>query len=268
MSNQEQITKLAELAQSCHQIERNFKELPFFAQLPYATVPIDRAVHHIEHARMYAGDLLRLAVLKADHRKSQFFDVSAYGGRFTGVIQTFENSTELVKWAKRELRALFYIICDEWAKSTNGYFSWDTSTSFVEWDNYGIGLKQSLKQADQCLGLWLGEIHEQEKKAPPSNAKEVPTFPEGGLQQKEGGEVLFSIDKLRKLGLPDFTGGGIVLPPPAPSLFNAIMADLDEPEINVFNNDVLVEDKCLFTKKQIEQVLRKHLGLPIVNPKS
>jgi hypothetical protein len=233
MSNQEQITKLAELANSCHQIEQHFKELPFFTKLPYNVISIERAVHHIEHARMYAGDLLRLAVLGADHRKEMFFNVEEHGGRFTGVLQDFETSMYMVKWAKRELRALFYIVCDEIHKVA-GFLNHPGTTVFSEWDSYFIGLRQHLKAADQCLGLWIGEITTEQPAPPPSNAT----------------QLVFTVPQIEYLRLQKA------------ELFDAIMADLAPEVLADFGEGV----KAAYQARKVEQVLRKHLGLP--NPQS
>jgi hypothetical protein len=280
MTNQEQITKLAELAYNCHQIERHFKELPFFASLPYANVPIERAVHHLEHARMFAGDLLRLAVLKEDYRKELFFNVSDYGGRFTGSLQLVDNSMELVKWAKKYLRELFNILIDDeliskpWLLKPN-------NVNGTEWLTYKLNLLQHLKEADQCLGLWLGEIYEAEKErpAPPSNAKEVPTLPLEKLKETSPHLSYFQAlekqsDEANTRPLQRLLGPGEIAQ--AEATFNAIMADLGQPRkmggvkgpwsyletIDLMDKN-MADGVFGYSKSTIEEALRRHLALPL-----
>jgi hypothetical protein len=244
-NNNEQIERLADLAKSCHQIERHFKELPFFASLPYVTMPIERAVHHIEHARMYAGDLLRLAVLLENHRQTGFFDVAAHNGRYTGELEDFQTPKEFIQWAKSILRDLFYAVCDAFYDADSMMMVPNGARS-SEWGVYTAQLRQHLKEADQCLGLWLGEIYEQEKKAPPGNAKEVADY----LSGKQAAELIADNFDRNKAELT----------------FNAIMADIGDSFLadfgdhrNKFDTQIFAE----FPADKVEQTLRRQLGLPL-----
>jgi hypothetical protein len=151
MQEQEFIDRLADMTQAIHCIERNFKENEFWNNLPSSLD--DRIEQHLEHARMYAGDLLRLAVLGCDHRQPGFFDVGKHGGRFPHAINIYDDPMLFVKWAKQELRDIFYWFCDNPIYAPIG-------VNVAEMNLYHSGLLHHLKESDQCLGLWLGYLIE------------------------------------------------------------------------------------------------------------
>jgi hypothetical protein len=224
-----------------------------------------RITEHLEHARMYAGDLLRLAVLKEKHREPGFFDVGKHGGRYNDSITDFSTAADFINWAKKELRELLYYFCDhpQYLRELLYYFCDHPQyvphgANIAEMNLYHNSALQHLKEADQCLGLWLGEIHEQEKQAPPSNAKEAsPHLSYFQALEKQSEKV------------------------DNEQLFNAIMADLGEPRkmggvkgpwsyletIDLMDKN-MADGVFGYSKSTIEATLRKHLGLPIVNPKS
>ncbi len=159
------IAILATLTRLTHKVEYCL-ECPLFEDVP--TVQI--ALSQVRIARMYGGDCLRMFVNANDPRSAVRFDPAEHGARHIEPID-FDGATEIIiiQTLKKELRSILYQLLDNVtiALEANSLFChscgmivYDESPNYLdEFFCYRNEFIRHLKEADQLLGLRIGEIY-------------------------------------------------------------------------------------------------------------
>ncbi len=150
MTKTEFIENLKDWCRRAHQIE-----LTIGAWLPLSN---DSTMAYMEsqHARMFAGDLVRLAILEDKARTTDYFNPKNHDAH---VLKGFDCSglgtKDTLLMLKDRIRKLFYesldtallYVCEEDLDFDDGEFHF-----------YASEFKISLKRTDQRLGLLLGSM--------------------------------------------------------------------------------------------------------------
>lgn len=148
---------LGEWTRRAYEIELTIENAPFFKgeKFPFKSPNYQLARNHVRDARMFCGDLLRLVVLQENHRQpyrfvpAEFYDHPPEFAQLLGF-----DERQSIHFLKDCLRTLFYEVIDkDWVEAFE-----DGSFNKTEFLVYHSQFLTNLKQADQQLGLRLGEL--------------------------------------------------------------------------------------------------------------
>jgi len=146
MDKAELIEKLKDWCRKAHQIELTIGSETRLSN--------DSTMAYMEsqYARMYAGDLLRLALLEGEARTTSYFNPKNHNAHVPKGFDCYSLSeVDTILMLKDRLRSLFYEVLDS---NVPVIFSFNV-TEFLF---YKRQLESSIKRTDQRLGLLLGGL--------------------------------------------------------------------------------------------------------------
>jgi hypothetical protein len=152
------IQNFTKWTQKAHMVERILQEATAFkgSVLPFNSANIQTAYNEARYARMFGGDCLRLLIQGHEARSNKRFVPAEYGATFdtNPIPKLLEMADEmsLISDLKLNLRLVLYDVLDfEEYLSAHSY-------NVNEFFMYKTAFAMHLKQADQNLGLRLGEL--------------------------------------------------------------------------------------------------------------
>ncbi len=147
MTKTEFIEQLKDWCRRAHQIE-----LTIGAWIPLSN-DSTMAFMESQHARMFAGDLVRLAILEDKARTTDYFNPMTHNAQVPkGFDCSGVGTKDTILMLKDRIRALLYEVIDD--RSGRMDFTFDMN----EFAFYFREFQSSLKRTDQRLGLLLGSL--------------------------------------------------------------------------------------------------------------